>query len=180
MFAFTVINPNITGVISGTTISLTVPTGTNITNLIANFTISPKATIKVGSTIQISGQTANDFTNQVMYVVTAEDGSNKIYYVQVAFTSASASISSLRCDTVEVQNLNANNLQLPSGSYNPSRNGYTAASKGLNYLMMAYDTLYVADSIRGLNLLISYYGGNGGAYGYQSISSIENNGIKIL
>jgi hypothetical protein len=90
MFKFT--TPNITGVINGTNISLTVPTGTNVTSLIANFTASTGATVKVGSITQVSGQTTNNFTNTVTYVVTAEDGiTTKSYTVQVTVSSGNLS-----------------------------------------------------------------------------------------
>ncbi len=56
------------------TIALTLPYGTNVTSLVATFTLSPAATAKVGTTVQESGVTSNDFTNPVVYTVTAEDG----------------------------------------------------------------------------------------------------------
>ncbi len=48
--------------------------GTDLTNLVATFTLSEGATVKVGEIIQESGITANDFTNPVVYTVIAEDG----------------------------------------------------------------------------------------------------------
>lgn len=56
------------------TIAITMPLGTTVTALKPTFTISDYATIKVGTTAQVSGVTANDFTNPVTYAVTAEDG----------------------------------------------------------------------------------------------------------
>jgi len=47
---------------SARTIQVTVPQGTNVTALTASFTLSQYATAKVGSTIQQSGITANNFT----------------------------------------------------------------------------------------------------------------------
>lgn len=65
-----------TAVIDSTakTIAVEMPHGTNVTELTPTFTISDYATIKVGATEQVSGVTANDFTNPVTYEVTAEDG----------------------------------------------------------------------------------------------------------
>jgi hypothetical protein len=40
----------------------------------ASFTLSAGATAKVGSVIQTSGVTINDFTSPVTYTITAEDG----------------------------------------------------------------------------------------------------------
>lgn len=55
-------------------IAVEVPHGTTVTALVAEFTLSENATAKVGSVAQVSGTTENDFTNPVVYVVTAEDG----------------------------------------------------------------------------------------------------------
>ena len=56
------------------TIAIEMPFGTIVTALKPTFTISNYATIKVGATAQVSGVTANDFTNPVTYAVTSEDG----------------------------------------------------------------------------------------------------------
>ena len=72
-----------TGTISGTSITVMVPYGINVTTLKATFTVSEKATVKVGDTIQVSGTTENDFTNNVTYTVSAEDGTTKNYVVTV-------------------------------------------------------------------------------------------------
>jgi len=54
-----------------------VPSGTNVTSLAATFTTSAGvSSVKVGSLSQVSGTTANNFTNPVTYVVTAQDGSH--------------------------------------------------------------------------------------------------------
>lgn len=57
------------------TIEVLVPNGTDVTALVADFTLSEAATATVGGVTQESGITANDFTNPVDYVVTAQDGS---------------------------------------------------------------------------------------------------------
>ena len=56
------------------TISVTLPYGTSANNLVAIYTLSAGATAKVGTTIQTSGITANDFTSPVVYTITSEDG----------------------------------------------------------------------------------------------------------
>ena len=56
------------------TIDIEVEAGTNVTNLVATFTLSDGATAKVGDVGQESGVTANDFSSPVTYTVTAEDG----------------------------------------------------------------------------------------------------------
>lgn len=56
------------------TIQVLMPYGTVVTALVATFTTSPGiASIVVGSTGQVSGTTANNFTSAVTYVVTAQD-----------------------------------------------------------------------------------------------------------
>lgn len=56
------------------TIAVAMPKNSVVTALKPTFTISKYAKIKVGTEPQISGVTANNFTNPVTYVVTAEDG----------------------------------------------------------------------------------------------------------
>ncbi|MGA2553489.1 MAG: hypothetical protein ABSF20_01750, partial [Smithella sp.] len=77
-------NPVASGTIDehAKTISLTVPYKTNVTGLIAVFTTTG-ASVKVGSTVQVTGTTPNDFTKPVSYVVTAADGSTATYTVTV-------------------------------------------------------------------------------------------------
>lgn len=65
------------------TVRVTVPYGTNVTNLVPTFTISEGASAKVGQTPQVSGQTANNFTNPVTYTVVAADLSEKNWVVTV-------------------------------------------------------------------------------------------------
>ncbi|GFE56853.1 DUF5018 domain-containing protein [Geobacter sp. AOG1] len=67
---------------SSKTVALSVPYGTNITSLVATFTTTG-ASVKVGGVVQVSGTTANDFTNPVVYTVTAADGSTTQYTVTV-------------------------------------------------------------------------------------------------
>jgi hypothetical protein len=80
--AFGFVSPAVTGVISGTNIAVTVPLGTNVTALVATFT-STGSSVKVGTTVQTSGTTANDFTNPVIYTVTAADATTQAYTVTV-------------------------------------------------------------------------------------------------
>jgi hypothetical protein len=56
------------------TIAAKVLAGTNMTNIVATFTLSSSATAKVLTTAQVSGTTPNNFTNALTYIITAEDG----------------------------------------------------------------------------------------------------------
>ncbi|MFA7403708.1 MAG: ice-binding family protein [Pelobacteraceae bacterium] len=71
------------------TIAVTVPNGTNVSALIATFT-STGSSVKVGTTLQASVVTANNFTNPVAYTVTAADGTTATYTVTVSTASNSA------------------------------------------------------------------------------------------
>ncbi|MBA4419110.1 MAG: hypothetical protein C0392_14570, partial [Syntrophus sp. (in: bacteria)] len=64
------------------TIAVTLPFGTNVTNLIATFTTTGTG-VTIGAAVQTSGATANDFTAPVAYTVTAADASTAIYTVTV-------------------------------------------------------------------------------------------------
>ncbi len=81
------------GVITQTTtpktITVTVPSGTDLTNLVATFTTTG-TDVKVGTTVQTSMATANDFTGMVAYKVTAADGAIATYNVTVTIASSSA------------------------------------------------------------------------------------------
>ncbi|MDA3818859.1 MAG: T9SS type A sorting domain-containing protein [Candidatus Delongbacteria bacterium] len=57
------------------TISVNVSTGTDVTALVATFTLSVGATAEIGGVVQESGVTTNDFSSTVTYTITAEDGS---------------------------------------------------------------------------------------------------------
>jgi hypothetical protein len=76
------------------TIGVTVPSGTNVTSLAATFTTSAGvSSVKVGAVSQVSGTTANNFTNPVTYVVTAQDGvTTKNWVVTVTIQSATTEI----------------------------------------------------------------------------------------
>ncbi|MGP1679858.1 MAG: ice-binding family protein [Burkholderiales bacterium] len=71
------------------TIAVTVPNGKAVTALVATFTTTGTG-VMVGTTAQTSAATANDFTNPVAYIVTAEDGSTATYTVTVTVASLDA------------------------------------------------------------------------------------------
>jgi len=69
------------------TITVAVPNGTSLTALTASFTTTG-TTVTVGSVVQTSGTTANNFSTPVAYTVTAADGSKAIYTVTVSQVTA--------------------------------------------------------------------------------------------
>lgn len=74
----------VTGTINETvkTVLVDMPCGTDLTSLVATF-VTTGVNVKVGSTIQISGTTTNNFTTSVIYTVTAADASTVNYTVTV-------------------------------------------------------------------------------------------------
>ncbi|MFZ4546932.1 MAG: T9SS type A sorting domain-containing protein [Bacteroidales bacterium] len=75
-YKFEGLTPNVVGVINNTahTVALTVPYATDVTSLVATFTLTENSTAKVGATNQVSGTTSNDFTNPVIYTLSSADG----------------------------------------------------------------------------------------------------------
>lgn len=82
----------VAGTIVNKTIAVTLPYGTDVTALVATFSITG-VNVKVGSTIQVSGSTANNFTNPVIYTVTAQDDSTQDYTVTVTLAEQTYTIS---------------------------------------------------------------------------------------
>ncbi|MEN6619281.1 MAG: serine hydrolase domain-containing protein [Rikenellaceae bacterium] len=68
---------------SGNIFYLTVSQGANITSLKARFTMSPKASVKIGGTLQESGVSLIDYTNTMEVVVTSESGRINTYKLLV-------------------------------------------------------------------------------------------------
>jgi hypothetical protein len=80
---------DVVAVIAGTSITATLPFGTPLTALVATFSTTG-ASVKIGSTVQVSGTTANDFTATVEYIVTAADATTQTYTVTVTAALSSA------------------------------------------------------------------------------------------
>ena len=80
---------DVVGTINGTAISATVPSTADVTGLVATFGTTGTS-VSIGATAQTSGQTANDFTNPVVYTVTAADMSTQMYTVTITVAAGSA------------------------------------------------------------------------------------------
>ena len=91
-FSFAGLSPVVTGTVTESThtVAVTVPYGTALTALVATFTTTG-ASVKVGTTSQVSATTANNFTSPVTYTVTAADGSTQAYTVTVVVSAVSLS-----------------------------------------------------------------------------------------
>ncbi len=90
-----VLDTDVTANISGTTITATVPFGTDVTALKPTINISDKATISPAS------DTAQNFTNPVTYTVTAEDGSNQDYTVTLTESGITVALGLTNITTFE-------------------------------------------------------------------------------
>ncbi|MBD2701862.1 serine hydrolase [Spirosoma sp. BT702] len=75
---------DVSGMISGSQVTIMLPAGTKVNALKATFSSSPLSTVSIGGMRQESGVTSNDFTSPVIYRITAEDGSTVDYSVKVA------------------------------------------------------------------------------------------------
>ena len=78
------------GVITGNSISVTVPYGTDVTDLVATFTTTGEyVTVGTGviPVIQVSGVTKNNFENPVIYTVNAANGMTNGYTVVVSIAA---------------------------------------------------------------------------------------------
>ncbi|WP_165733688.1 hypothetical protein [Polaribacter sp. 20A6] len=74
--------------LSTTNISVSLPSETDLTSLVARFTTTDGDVVKVGAVNQTSGTTANNFSASVEYLV-SEETSNKIYTVTVGKLTSS-------------------------------------------------------------------------------------------
>ncbi|HMW06260.1 MAG TPA: hypothetical protein PK079_05160 [Leptospiraceae bacterium] len=84
--SFSFLSPPITGDITEKKITLTLPFGTNATNLVAKFTTTGSK-VSVNGVTQTSGITANNFTFPVSYIVTGIDGSTETYTITTTIQS---------------------------------------------------------------------------------------------
>jgi hypothetical protein len=73
----------------GSTINMTLPYGTSLSNLTANY-ITTGVSVSVNNKTQQSGSSTNNFTDPLVYEVTAEDGTTKDYTVTVNVAPSSA------------------------------------------------------------------------------------------
>lgn len=84
-FKFGGLIPEIAGDIDSLnmTVNLSVLDGTDLTDLVADFTMTETGTVKVGAAEQTSGATANDFTEPVIYTLQLPGGKTFDYTVTV-------------------------------------------------------------------------------------------------
>ena len=93
ILSFSIKNPEAMGIISGTDITIFVPCDTsNITMLVPEFTTTGSA-VSIGTQVQVSGQTVNNFSSPQTYTVTSLDGeTTKDYTVKVVKNPAAPTL----------------------------------------------------------------------------------------
>jgi len=102
-------NPSLTedfnGVLTGTSINLLVSSSADLSQLKANFTSSPKTTVKIGEAIQQSKVTMTNFSLPVVYSVCAEDGTKQDYIVTVLKKSSAKGLITFGLNKAENSSL---------------------------------------------------------------------------
>jgi hypothetical protein len=97
------------------TVNIIVPIGTNVTALI------PSISVSAGATVSPTTGVANDFTNPVNYIVTAEDGSHKDWTVTVVLQQSSlAEILTFNIPSQSLSTINSTaatvDIEMPFGT----------------------------------------------------------------
>ncbi|HMV78673.1 MAG TPA: hypothetical protein PLJ29_11235 [Leptospiraceae bacterium] len=118
------------GIIAGTQISLTSDTLTAFTPLIAQFITTGKS-VTVSGISQVSNVTANSYSSNLIYTVTAEDGSTKDFTVTLTAPRAYAGASLviwLKADSLGLSDGTAVSNWNDLSGYG---NHYTQATAGL-------------------------------------------------
>lgn len=85
------------GIISGTSVTLFLPPGSNSIGLIPNFVISENSSAFIGNEELMSGETELDLSENITVEIIAEDGSSTYYIIELItdFPALDVSISSL-------------------------------------------------------------------------------------
>ena len=93
ILSFSIRNPEATGIISGSDITIFVPCDTsNITMLVPEFTTTGSA-VSIGTQVQVSGQTVNSFSSPLTYTVSSLDGkTTRDYAVKVVKNPAAPTL----------------------------------------------------------------------------------------
>jgi formylglycine-generating enzyme required for sulfatase activity len=127
--AFSFASPAATGIITEAThtIAITVPFGTDVIALVATFTTTGSS-VKVGSTVQVTGTTSNNFTSPVVYTVTAADATTQDYTVTV--TVASGDYTSANIGTLKY---------VPAGSFQRDSTSTDISTISTVFRMSQYD-----------------------------------------
>lgn len=89
-FSFPSVSSGAIATISGSTISVELPFGSSVVDLVPTFTHSLAAEVFVGGDVQVSGVNKQTFSTNKIYTVKAQDGSAKNYTVKVTVSTVTS------------------------------------------------------------------------------------------
>lgn len=103
ILSFSLVEQNSAAVINAEkhTIHISIKQGTSLTNLAPQFTLPPGAEATVNTVEQESGVTSNDYSSDVVYLVTGADASSANWTVTVSVVSSN-SVEQLSSDVISV------------------------------------------------------------------------------
>jgi len=112
------------------TIDIEVVSTTDVTSLVATFTLSTGASADITGTSQISGTTSNDFTNAITYTITAEDGT----------TTQNWTVTVTKSSDIEkpVLTYTKNPIEFPSTSTNETASVTVTDNVGVDEVLFYY------------------------------------------
>ncbi len=127
------------GLITGQSIVVIVPNGTNVTNLLATYTTTGTS-VTVNGITQTSGISTNDFTNPVKYTVNSSNGGTSVTYT-VTVTPASISSNALLQFSLNFSSSLTNQYKNFGLSATNNINNVTGVINGRNiYVKIPYGT----------------------------------------
>ena len=115
-------------------IQIEVAHGTDLSNLVATYTLSENATAKVDGAEQTSGSTANDFSGDVIYNVKAENGDVQPWKIEVSIAT-----------TTNIYNNTNNNFKLYPNPSNGVLNIDLPSNTGFNLYIINLQGKIVLD-----------------------------------
>jgi photosystem II stability/assembly factor-like uncharacterized protein len=157
---FSIQNPAAEGTITrdttGGTVAISISTSTNLKNLIGLFTLSENATASVDGVLQESTVTVTDFSDDVKFIVTAEDATtSKIYIIQI--TKSASSVAKIAKGILTVYPNPANNEICIHSEGAQVNKGTYAITDAMGQLVKASKVNDVATQIDISDLAIGIY-----------------------
>jgi hypothetical protein len=125
-------NLMISGVITGTNITVSLPEGAVKSSLLATFTHTGAA-VKIGSTVQVSGTTINDFTTDRTYSVYAQNGTKKDYIVTVRNKSITKKTNGLPGSSMSWSSITSSADGIKLAASTPDNGIYVSSDGGTSW-----------------------------------------------
>lgn len=147
-FVFNDFTTPVVGIIdqNAKTINLKVPFGTNLTNLVPTITISDKAILSPATDV------AQNFTNAVIYTVTAEDGSTASYTVTVTYdTSNPVTLSGKMSTNTTLKDLGLPIDYIIDGAFYVDGNALLTIEPGTTIAFTSVDSYFQVNENAGIS-----------------------------